>query len=194
MCCEELSMRTKRGLLPVLATVTRILTWLAGLGTLVAAIAAAGEFGWLPDTTAGPACVDTGGRLACTDHPSLIQRLADVGDQLPSLLFGLGALVLLLGFLRTAAQHGPYASAVPGRLAAFGWFTLVGGPVSSALEAVARTSLMGSLAPDASTSSWVDGWFAAFPDWSVVAGVAALTFAHILRIGVGMREDLEGTV
>ncbi|MEV6610108.1 hypothetical protein [Kutzneria sp. NPDC051319] len=187
-------MPTKRGLLPVLAAVIRILTWLAGLTALVAVIAAAGEFGWLPTTTAGPTCVDTGARLACTDHPSLIQRLADAGDQLPSLLFSLGALWLLLRFLRTAAQDGPYAGAVPGRLAAFGWFTLIGGPVSSALEALARTSLLGSLAPDAATSNWIDRWLSNFPDWSVVAGVAALTFAHILRIGVGMREDLEGTV
>jgi len=187
-------MQTKRGLLPVLATVIRILTWVAGLGVLVVVIAAAGEFGWLPGNSAGPACVDTGSRLACTDHPSMAQRLADAGDQLPSMLFSLGALWLLLRFLRTAAQHGPYASAVPGRLAAFGWFTLIGGPVSSALEALSRTSLLAGLAPDTPTASWIDRWFSNFPEWSVVAGVAALTFAHILRIGVGMREDLEGTV
>jgi hypothetical protein len=186
-------MQATRGLLPVLATVIRILTWVAGLGVLAAVIATAGQFGWLSNA-AGPACVDTGNRLACTDHPSLVQRLADVGDQLPSLLFSLGALWLLLRFLRTAAQDGPYAGAVPGRLAAFGWFTLIGGLVSSALEAVSRTSLLADLAPGASPSNWIDRWFSDFPNWAVVAGIAALTFAHILRIGVGMREDLEGTV
>jgi hypothetical protein len=187
-------MQTKRGLLPVLAAVTRVLTWVAGLTALAVVIANASEFGWLPTTSPGPTCVDTGGRLACTDHASMIQRLADAGDQLPSLLFSLGALWLLLRFLQTAAHRGPYAGAVPGRLAAFGWFTLIGGPLSSALEALSRASLMGSLAPDVSTSSWVDRWLSDFPAWSVVAGIAALTFAHILRIGVGMREDLEGTV
>jgi hypothetical protein len=61
MCREEWSMQTKRGPLPVLAAVTRILTWVAGLTALVVVIATAGEFGWLPTTSAGPACVDTGG-------------------------------------------------------------------------------------------------------------------------------------
>jgi hypothetical protein len=37
-------------------------------------------------------------------------------------------------------------------------------------------------------------WNETFPWWAIVAGVTALTFARILRVGVEMAKDLEGTV
>jgi hypothetical protein len=34
-----------------------------------------------------------------------------------------------------------------------------------------------------------------YPSWSVVLiGLGLITFARVMRLGVGMREDLEGTV
>jgi hypothetical protein len=195
-------MRTKVNSLGLLTSFTRFLTWVVGIGAMAVVIANLGVLGWLPGTTADPACVDTRGQagqaaagstLVCTDSPSAAQRLADMGDQLPTLLFGLGALFLLLRFLRTASQEGPYAATVPFKLSALGWLLLVGGPLSTLLEAVSRSYLLSTLVAD-NRSDWFTEWQAAFPGWSVVAGIAALTFAQILRVGVRMREDLEGTV
>lgn len=98
-------------------------------------------------------------------------------------------MLLLLQFLRTASQEGPYADTVPFKLSVLGWFLLVGGPLSTVLEAVSGDYLRSTLAADTRSD-----WLAAFPGWAVVAGIAALTFAQILRVGVRMREDLEGTV
>jgi hypothetical protein len=195
-------MRTNVNSLGLLTGITRFLTWIVGIGAMAAVIANLGVLGWLPGTTAGPSCVDkgaqagqvaAGGTLVCTDSPSAAQRLADMGDQLPTVLFGLGTLFLLLRFLRTASQEGAYAATVPFKLSALGWFLLVGGPLSTLLEAVSRSYLRSTLAVD-TPSDWFTEWLGSLPDWSVVAGIAALTFAQILRVGVRMREDLEGTV
>jgi hypothetical protein len=107
-------------------------------------------------------------------------------------LFTLGALVLLLRFLRTAAQEGPYATTVPGKLSVLGWFVLAGGPISTLLFALSQHFLRTSLLVGLSSSDWLTRW--TFPWWPVATGAAALTFAHIMRIGVRMREELEGTI
>jgi hypothetical protein len=193
--------------LRLLTRIIRVVTWVLGIGALVLVIANVSALGWLPGTTASPVCVDTSGAgpipdrghvtsggLTCVDRPSAAQRAADLGDQLPQALFTLAALVLLLRFLRAASQEGPYADTVPGTLAALGWLVLVGAPVSGLLVAVSRQVLRGSLTAGVPSTSWYADWWAAFPWWSTATGIAALTFAHILRIGVRMREDLEGTI
>ncbi|MEV4315072.1 hypothetical protein [Actinocrispum sp. NPDC049592] len=182
-----------RNPLPLLARAARVVTWLVGLTVLVVVVANVSALGWLPGTHVTPACVDVGGQNVCRENPTVMQRFANMGDQVPAALFALGALVLLLRFLRTAANEGPYAGAVPGQLSALGWFVLVGAPVSALLFAVSqewlRTSLTGT-----SGRGWFTVWTGVFPWWSTAAGVAALTFAYILRIGVRMNEDLEGTI
>lgn len=202
-------MRTEWNPLRPLTGVTRLITWVFGIGALVIVIANVAALGWLPGTGTTPTCVQLGdhagsptegarttpgGTSVCVDSPSAAQRIADIGDQVPQALFALGALALLLRFLRTASQEGPYAAAVPGRLAALGWFVLIGGPVSELISVVSRHFLRSSLISGVSTSDWVNEWLAAFPWWSTATGVAALAFAHILRIGTRMQEDLEGTI
>jgi hypothetical protein len=107
----------------------------------------------------------------------------------PQALFALGALALLLRFLRTASQEGPYVATVPGRLSALGWFVLVGGPVSELLFAVSRHFLRSSLISGVPSPAWLGEWRAAFPWWAIASGVAALVFAYILRSGVRTHED-----
>lgn len=202
-------MRAKWNPLRPLTSVTRLITWIFGLTALVIVVANIAALGWLPGTPANPACVQIGdhagplregaratpsGASVCVDDPSAAQRIADIGDQVPQALFALGALYLLLRFLRTASQEGPYAATVPGRLAALGWFVLVGGPVSELLFAVSRHFLRTSLISGVPSADWLSQWLATFPWWSTAAGVAALAFAHILRIGARMNEDLEGTI
>jgi hypothetical protein len=184
-------MRTK-----LLTGVTRVVTWIFGIAALVVVIANIAALGWLPGTTANPTCVATGdhaGRLTdgayttpsgasvCVDNPSAAQRIADMGDQIPQALFALGALALLLRFLRTASQDGPQAVAVPRRLSALGWFVLVGGPVSELLFAVSQHFLRTSMISGVRSSDWLAAWWAVFPWWSIAAGVAALIFAYLQR-------------
>lgn len=200
-------MRTTWNPLRPLAAVTRLVTWVAGLGALAIVIANVAGLGWLPGTGVEPACVDTTGGaaplkpgavvtggLVCVDHPDPAQRVAGLGNQVPQILFGLGALLLLLWFPRTAAQQGPYVAGAPGRLSALGWFVLVGGPASALLLAVSRYFLRTALITGVPSSDWLTEWRTALPWWSIAAGIAALTFAYILRIGVRMHEDLEGIV
>ncbi|RZQ60202.1 DUF2975 domain-containing protein [Amycolatopsis suaedae] len=195
--------------LRLLTTMTTVATWLIGVGALAVLIANLLAAGWLPGGGGGPGCVGTGGyhgplqdgaRLTaggdsvCVDSPGVTQRLADVGDQLPPVLFMFGAVWLALRFLRTAAQDGPYDATIPGKLTTLGWFLLAGGPSAMLLAAVASAALRADLLADAPASGWLGQWWSTMPWWSVVAGLTALLFAHILRIGVRMREDLEGTI
>lgn len=202
-------MRTAWSPLPVLAGITRVATWITGIGAMAVVIANISALGWLPGTSPGPSCVDTGGLLVpfkgdtysrqdgtgvCTDSPDFGQRLADLGDQVPQVLFAAGALILLLRFLSTASREGPYADSVPGKLAALGWLLLLGGPLSEILAALSTQALRHSLIDDIRFPEWYFDWQNLIPWWSIAAGITALTFAHILRIGTRMREDLEGTV
>jgi hypothetical protein len=192
-----------------LTGVTRLITWVFGIAAMVIVIANIAALGWLPGTGTNPTCVEIGshagqlregaratasGASVCVDSPSSAQRIADIGDQVPQALFALGALSLLLRFLRTASREGPYVATVPGRLSALGWFVLIGAPVSVLLFAVSQHFLRSSLISGVPSSDWLAEWLAAFPWWSLATGVAALAFAYILRIGVRMHEDLEGTV
>jgi hypothetical protein len=204
-----LTMRVAWNPLRPLTTVTSVVTWVFGLSALLIVLANVAALGWLPGVGANPTCVDAGGQVGalrqgveagadgatlCVDNPSVGQRVADIGDQVPQALFALGALYLLLRFLRTSSQEGPYVATVPGRLSALGWFVLVGGPVSELLFAVSRYFLRSSMMSGVPSSGWLTEWRAAFPWWAIACGVAALTFAYILRIGVRMHEDLQGTV
>jgi hypothetical protein len=200
-------MRTKWSSLRPLTGVTRVVTWVFWLGAIAVVIANIAALGWLPGTSANETCVDNGGYAGplkagayatasgtsvCVDNPTATQRIADIGDQVPQALFALAALLLLLRFLRTASQEGPYAATVPGRLAAAGWFVLVGGPVSELLFTLSQHVLRTSLITGVPSSEWLTQWRATFPWWSVVTGVGALVFAYILRTGARAQEEREG--
>jgi hypothetical protein len=175
-----------------LAGLAELATWVIAVTAITIVIANLGGLGWLPGTAPNPTCVGT--PSLCTAHPTATQRLADVGDQVPAVLFALAALLLLLRFLRTAAKEGPYSTTVPGKLRALGWFVLIGAPANALIVAVADFHLRTSLGQDLPRDEWLAGWETGFPWWAIFAGVTAVTFARILRIGVQMSEDLEGTV
>ncbi|MEU3274377.1 hypothetical protein ABZ639_26340 [Saccharomonospora sp. NPDC006951] len=202
-------MRAEWNPLGPLARVTRVATWVVGLAALVVGIANVAALGWLPGTGAKPVCTGSGGgtgELApgvyparggasvCVGDPTLAQQAAGLGQQLPRAVVALIALVLLLRFLSTAAMQGPYAATVPRALASLGWFVLIGVPIAGLLLAVSGFVLRSGFFSRSPGNGWSAEWFASFPWWSIAAGVTALTFAWILRIGVRMREDLEGTI
>jgi DUF2975 family protein len=125
----------------------------------------------------------------CQDSPSVGQRAADLGGELPWLLFGSLALLLFSRLLKAVLLQGPFTDAVSQRLSVLGWFVTVGTPLAGLVVGWSQSWLVGSMAPVAGSGPTVSG-----PQALVLAGLAAVIMGKIMREGVRMREDLEGTI
>jgi len=125
----------------------------------------------------------------CQDGPSTGQRAADLGGELPWLLFGSLALLLFSRLLKAVLLLGPFTDAVSRRLFVLGWFVALGTPLASLIVGWSQSWLVGSMAPLAGSGPTVSG-----PMVLVLAGLAAVIMGKIMREGVRMREDLEGTI
>ncbi|MEV0785107.1 DUF2975 domain-containing protein [Streptomyces sp. NPDC050423] len=135
--------------------------------------------------------VEAAGSLTrlCQDSPSVGQRAADLGGELPWLLFGALALLLFSRLLTTVLRQGPFTEAAARRLTALGWFVTVGTPVAGLVVGWSQSWLVGSMAPVVGSGPTVSG-----PLVLVLAGLAGVILGKIMREGVRMREDLEGTI
>ncbi|MFE0175740.1 DUF2975 domain-containing protein [Streptomyces sp. NPDC059002] len=125
----------------------------------------------------------------CQDDPSVGQRAADLGGRLPWLLFGTLALLLFSRLLRSVIDQGPFTDVVARRLTALGWFVAGGMPVAGLIVGWSQSWLVDSMAPVVGSGPTVAG-----PTAVVLAGLAAVVMGKIMREGVRMREDLEGTI
>jgi hypothetical protein len=139
-------------------------------------------------------------------HLGTSMTLAAIGIQVLWPLFSFVALLLLFRLLRTASRQGPFHAAVPTRMRTLGVFVAIGGP----LTAVAASLLTNSILfhePLSAMSPWSWGqdnlwgfpWIAitgigVYPWFILLVGLGTITFASIMRAGVRMREDLEGTI
>lgn len=140
--------------------------------------------------------------------PSTSELLLGLGAEVPSVLFSAIALLLLCRFLWGAARPGLHSPVTPGRLRTLGWFVLVVGPLTEALQHFLRYEMAGHLAENTAAAragkaiTDINGYYSAwmqelqmnFPWWCVFAGISALVVAKLLRIEVRMAEDLEGTI
>jgi hypothetical protein len=74
-----------------------------------------------------------------------------------------------------------------------GWWLLAGGLVATVTEAFARMNLLAQLVTwNVNWDQWPVAWSV---DWPVAwTGLGLVIFARVMRIGAGMRADLEGTV
>ena len=129
----------------------------------------------------------------CTAHPTVGQALAFAVTLLPLDLLRLGALYLAQRLARTAARDGVYTDRAARLLLILGWWLLAGGLVATVAEALARLNLLGQLVTwNVDWGQWPVAWSV---DWPVAwIGLGLITFARVMRIGAGMRADLEGTV
>ncbi|MFE7296040.1 DUF2975 domain-containing protein [Streptomyces sp. NPDC057579] len=125
----------------------------------------------------------------CQDSPSTGQRAADLGGQLPWLLFGSLTLLLFSRLLKAVLQQGPFTEAVSRRLSVLGWSVAVGTPLAGLVVGWSQSWLVGSMAPLVGSGPSVSG-----PTVLILAGLAAVIMGKIMREGVRMREDLEGTI
>lgn len=170
-----------------------------------------GSFGW----NGGSACLDlpeqlqpqptftvyrwtsthamiTGSRV-CVDPASTRQAFYS------TLANGVGFPFFLLAFgltshlLTVATRHGVHSEAVVRKLRHLGWTLLIGEAVVAVLRVVGSVHLYNQLVYGHSNGTyWTPFWHV---NWSVLLiGLCLLTFARIVREGVSMREDLDGTI
>ncbi|WP_369359950.1 DUF2975 domain-containing protein [Streptomyces sp. cg2] len=125
----------------------------------------------------------------CQDGPSAAQRAADLGGELPWLLFGSLALLLFSRLLKAVRLQGPFTDTVSQRLSTLGWFVTLGTPLAGLVVGWSQSWLVGSMAPVVGSGPTLSG-----PLVLVLAGLAAVIMGKIMREGVRMREDLEGTI
>jgi hypothetical protein len=129
----------------------------------------------------------------CAAHPSFGQALAEAITVLPIDLFRLGALYLATRLARAATRDGVYTAQAARLLLILGWWLLAGGLVATVAEAFARMNLLSQLVTgNVDWGQWPVAWSVSWPvAW---IGLGLIIFARVMRIGAGMRADLEGTV
>jgi hypothetical protein len=129
----------------------------------------------------------------CTPHPSAGQALAFAITMLPLGLLRLGALYLVMRLARIAAHDGVYTPRFARLLLILGWWLLAGGLVATVAEGFARMNLLGQLVTwPVDWARWPASWSVSWP--VVWFGLGLVIFARVMRIGAGMRADLDGTV
>jgi hypothetical protein len=129
----------------------------------------------------------------CTVHPTAGQGLAFAVTLLPLGLLRLGALYLVMRLARTAARDGVYTASFARLLLILGWWLLAGGLAATVAESFARLNLLSQLVTwNVDWSQWSAAWSVSWPVFWF--GLGLIIFARVMRIGVGMRADLEGTV
>ncbi|MCX5402481.1 DUF2975 domain-containing protein [Streptomyces sp. NBC_00335] len=125
----------------------------------------------------------------CQNSPSTAQRAADLGGQLPWMLFASLALLLFSRLLDAVVSQGPFTDKVARRLTVLGWFVTVGTPLAGLVAGWSQSWLVASMVPIESSGPTVSE-----PQVLILAGLAAVIMGKIMREGVRMREDLEGTI
>jgi hypothetical protein len=129
----------------------------------------------------------------CTAHPTAGQGLAFAVSLLPLGLLRLGVLYLAMRLARTDAADGVYTAQFARLVLILGWWLLAGGLVATIAEAFARMNLLGQLVTwHIDWGQWPAAWSVSWPVFWFALGLIIL--ARVMRIGAGMRADLEGTV
>lgn len=125
----------------------------------------------------------------CQKDPSAAQRAADLGGRLPWMLFASLALLLFSRLLDAVVSEGPFTDKVARRLTVLGWSVTLGTPLAGLAVGWSQSWLVGSMVPMIGSGPEVSD-----PQVLILAGLAAVIMGKIMREGVRMREDLEGTI
>ncbi|MBB5957361.1 hypothetical protein FHS29_003956 [Saccharothrix tamanrassetensis] len=129
----------------------------------------------------------------CIPEPTIGDRLLGILESAPSAFAYAGTFLLLMLLLEKAAKEGIHTVDTAQRLTRFGVYLLIALPVTTLVEAVARTVLLlDSVTLDLDPMVFVSEWH--LPAWAVVTGLGMLSLGAIMRTSASMREELEGTV
>ncbi|WP_281155624.1 DUF2975 domain-containing protein [Streptomyces sp. HYC2] len=131
----------------------------------------------------------------CTEAPRTVQSLLNTATQLAPFIFVVGALLLALWVIRSAARDGLYATQTAERLRRLGWWILAGSVLTSIATSMAEKALLATLRLNSDISAVPAGLLSwDVPFLAILTGLGVLSFARIMRVGITMREDLDGTV
>jgi hypothetical protein len=108
--------------------------------------------------------------------------------------FTVGALLLALRVIRSALRDGLYTTQAAERLRRLGWWLLAGSVLTAIATSMAEKALIASLSLDSGISAVSGMWLWDVPFMAILTGLGVLSFARIMRVGITMREDLDGTV
>lgn len=135
---------------------------------------------------------------ACANHPGIGQWALYGLAEVPTVLAWCVVLLLLGRMIRVAGREGPFAPAVATAMRRLGWFILAGSLTVAVLRAVSTGLLLNSQIQGVTAGAdmivplaWEGIRSLPVP---ALAGAALLTLARIFRVGVGMEDDLKGTV
>ena len=132
--------------------------------------------------------------VLCVNHPDTLQRFAGLLASWPSVILWVGFLLQIGGLLKIASQPGGlYSQNNAARLRRIGWFLTGGALAAAIIQTVANLMIL-------LTQIHYPGlnWFE--PDKlhlslsALLAGLALITVARVMRVGVTMREELDVTV
>lgn len=139
--------------------------------------------------------LDAHPRYCTKDAPSTMQSLLNIQSKLAPFAFTVGALLLVLRLIKGAERDGLYTTRTAGRLRGLGWWLLAGSVLAAILTSIAERALVASLsAGNWSSNAWSGLLLWDVPYMAILTGLGILSFARIMRIGIRMREDLDGTV
>jgi Protein of unknown function (DUF2975) len=132
-----------------------------------------------------------GAVTVCANHPGSVLRVAGMLMSLPTLVLFLSFLVLIRRLLKAASRPGAlYSPDTARRLRFLGWYLTAGAVVAGIIESAAR----GAALADQTSLSWFDPGEFHLPVSTLLVGLGLISVARVMRIGVTMREDLDGTV
>jgi hypothetical protein len=136
--------------------------------------------------------VNVAGLVAWVGEPTILQQVWYTLTLMPSNLIFIGALVLAYRLFRGAERHGIYTTVTAGRLRTLGWFLLVGSVVATLIEMFAANWLLATVVTNEISFFGPIHWDV--PLTLILTGTGVITFARVMRVGVGMRDELAATV
>ncbi|MDG4858737.1 DUF2975 domain-containing protein [Streptomyces sp. T-3] len=130
----------------------------------------------------------------CTDAPSALQSVLNTAGSVVPFGFTLGALLLVVRLIRSADRDGLYTTRTAGQLRVLGWWLVAGSVLAAITVSTSEMALTATLSRDSDVLLVAGLWMWDVPFMAILTGLGVLSFARIMRIGIGMREDLAGTV
>ncbi len=151
------------------------------------AIAAQARTGTLHSNATLDPSADAGVTL---HHPDTLQILLSILTWLPACALFLTVLALLWRQVARARRLDPFASGTARHLRALGWILTIAGPITWAVQIVARMVLSGTVLTSA---SGVAINLAAPMAWALT-GLGLLTIAEIVHRGEELHRELEAVI
>ncbi|GLU49597.1 DUF2975 domain-containing protein [Nocardiopsis ansamitocini] len=193
-------LRPLRGLVQALALITGIfavatvvVALCGGFGLLDSPVAVRVSSSLVDGLATAPGALATGVApggdvdLVFTD-PTWTQRLLGATGPVVSLLLLTVGLIILNRVAGAALREGAFTEQVSRGLRTLGVFTVLGALAHSVLELVTTLALSAQALASGLSASW------SVPLLPLTCGLGVLAVAEIVRHGLSMREDLEGTV